>query len=474
MATNYPGSLDSGTQQPSPSSSTEMDDSGFEHDVVHTNHSGAIIALETKVGTGDSNAVASSVLAGTGSGTSGWSTAPSLAGLTVDTNTLHVDATNNRVGIGTTSPGEPLHIVTASSDAYLKQENGTATTFLGPDSSNTGLFGTSSNHDVRFITNNSERLRIDSSGKVGIGTTTPTYNLDVSGNARFTSSATATQFVTNNNGNVHVSLNAAATGNRPYMEFNNWNGSSYVRRGYVGYPNAGSSTATMSFVADNGDVSLYASGGRVKAAPSLQINSGPLLSDPGSANELRVTTAHGYIDIGPKNTSYCHIYTDRTRFYFNKGVDSAPYFYWRNNSGIGGPLVDTSSTSGYRYVLQNQTYGTFFDYTSVRDRKDQITNVTANDSGRWIDALQPVTYIERWLGEGDEPDDARAWREADMQVGFIADDILANSDTDHFSQVLDNGEGGLDPAGWKWECVIAASVAEIKALRARVAELEAA
>ena len=106
MATNYPGSLDSGTQQPSPSSSTEMDDSGFEHDVVHTNHSGAIIALETKVGTGDSNAVASSVLAGTGSGTSGWSTAPSLAGLTVDTNTLHVDATNNRVGIGTTSPGE--------------------------------------------------------------------------------------------------------------------------------------------------------------------------------------------------------------------------------------------------------------------------------------------------------------------------------------------------------------------------------
>ena len=74
MATNYPGSLDSGTQQPSPSATTEMDDSGFEHDVVHTNHSGAIIALETKVGTGDSNAVADSVLAGTGSGTSGWTT----------------------------------------------------------------------------------------------------------------------------------------------------------------------------------------------------------------------------------------------------------------------------------------------------------------------------------------------------------------------------------------------------------------
>ena len=74
MATNYPGSLDTGTQQPSPSASTEMDDAGFEHDAVHTNHSGAIIALETKVGTGDSNAVANSVLAGTGAGTSAWTT----------------------------------------------------------------------------------------------------------------------------------------------------------------------------------------------------------------------------------------------------------------------------------------------------------------------------------------------------------------------------------------------------------------
>ena len=203
------------------------------------------------------------------------------------------------------------------------------------------------------------------------------------------------------------------------------------------------------------------------------MNSGLHLTQADADGSLRVQGNNGYIDIGPKNSSFAHIYTDRDKFYLNKGINSAPYLYWRDNSGVGGPLSDTSSTSGYRYVLQNQTFGTFFDYTSVRDRKDQITNVTAEDSGRWIDALQPVTYIERWMGEGDEPDDARAWREADMQVGFIADDILANSDTDHFSQVLDNGEGGLDPAGWKWECVLAAAVAEIKALRGREATLEA-
>jgi hypothetical protein len=101
LATNYPGSLDTSSEQPSPLASTEMDDAGFEHDVVHTNHSGAIIALETKVGTGSSTAVADSVLAGTGAGTSSWSTSPTLSGLEVDGN----------LGVGTSSPVDPLHVV---------------------------------------------------------------------------------------------------------------------------------------------------------------------------------------------------------------------------------------------------------------------------------------------------------------------------------------------------------------------------
>ena len=81
MATNYPGSLDTSTEQPSPTASTEMDDAGFEHDVIHTNHSGAIIALETKLGTGDSNASSGAVLVGTGSGTSAWDTTPTFDGV---------------------------------------------------------------------------------------------------------------------------------------------------------------------------------------------------------------------------------------------------------------------------------------------------------------------------------------------------------------------------------------------------------
>ena len=78
MATAYPAALDTATQQPSPSSSTDLDTSGYEHDIVHTNHSGALIALETKLGLTDSNAASGSILVGTGASTTAWTTTPSI------------------------------------------------------------------------------------------------------------------------------------------------------------------------------------------------------------------------------------------------------------------------------------------------------------------------------------------------------------------------------------------------------------
>ena len=79
MATNFPGSLDTATQQPAPSSTTDLDATGYEHDVVHTNHSGAIIALETKLGTTDSDPINRALLVGTGTGTTEWDYSPTFA-----------------------------------------------------------------------------------------------------------------------------------------------------------------------------------------------------------------------------------------------------------------------------------------------------------------------------------------------------------------------------------------------------------
>ena len=228
MATNYPGSLDTSTQQPSPSASTEMDDSGFEHDAVHTNHSGAIIALETKVGTGDSNAVADSVLAGTGSGTSGWSTAPSLAGLTVDTDTLHVDATNGRVGIGTTSPSQHLHVNSGNTNTTSVFESTDGTAYIGikdnASSSDIHVAVGAIGNEMRLRAGNANRVTIDSGGDVGIGTTSPSFKLDVAGSGRFSADG----------GAILTLQDTGSTDTGGYISFTQ---SAGTRMGLIGYAN---------------------------------------------------------------------------------------------------------------------------------------------------------------------------------------------------------------------------------------------
>ena len=136
MATNFPSSLDTSTQQPTIAASDEMDDSGKEHDVVHTNHSGAIIALETKLGTGDTTASSGALLVGTGSGTSAWDTTPSLAGDVTNTGdfTAMTGGADSGIVLGQAFSSSYVGLRTAgmaedSADEYILISNG-AHTFI--------------------------------------------------------------------------------------------------------------------------------------------------------------------------------------------------------------------------------------------------------------------------------------------------------------------------------------------------------
>lgn len=61
--------------------------------------------------------------------------------LTVDTNTLHVDAANNRVGINTTSPGAILQIDRASANFIRFADSGSLTGLIGLDDGATLVSG---------------------------------------------------------------------------------------------------------------------------------------------------------------------------------------------------------------------------------------------------------------------------------------------------------------------------------------------
>ena len=103
--------------------------------------------------------------------------------LEIDSGTLSVDATNNRVGIGITSPTDKLHVRGASANftAFILDN---ATNSSSPYKITFGDQGqvnhlAVANREMTFGTNNLERLRIDSSGNVGIGTTSPSSKIDI-------------------------------------------------------------------------------------------------------------------------------------------------------------------------------------------------------------------------------------------------------------------------------------------------------
>jgi hypothetical protein len=89
--------------------------------------------------------------------------------LTVDTSTLKVDSTNNRVGIGTASPEYTLDSVSGDGNLFRFDRSGVQIgAFV---SASNPFFGTLSNSPLLLMTNSTEKVRIDASGNLGIGVT---------------------------------------------------------------------------------------------------------------------------------------------------------------------------------------------------------------------------------------------------------------------------------------------------------------
>ena len=94
----------------------------------------------------------------------------------VDTDVLYVDAANNRVGIGTTSPGVKLEVNTNSTFAGAAQignSTGNRLYILNDDGGNRiqlDAISSGGASNLIFANGGSESMRITSSGNVGIGT----------------------------------------------------------------------------------------------------------------------------------------------------------------------------------------------------------------------------------------------------------------------------------------------------------------
>lgn len=112
------------------------------------------------------------------------------------TSSIDISA-SGKVGIGTASPQQLLHVGVGSDASFttltdlLVTRNGTANLGVRDSTNNVeGMFlafsggvqvGAITNHSLNLMTNNTTRATIDTAGNVGIGTPTPLGKLDVNG-----------------------------------------------------------------------------------------------------------------------------------------------------------------------------------------------------------------------------------------------------------------------------------------------------
>ena len=156
-----------------------------------------------------------------------------------DSGTLFVDSTNNRVGIGGTTPESKLHIKSAGVD-YLFIEN-TSSTNVGlrfKNSIRDWYLLNDANGDIQFYngTANAIRLKLTSDGNVGIGTNTAYAKLQVEGNI-------LTQLL---NGSPYIISRGSYSDNTTYTFYNNdTTGFTNPSAGTIGIKNSGAYTATF-------------------------------------------------------------------------------------------------------------------------------------------------------------------------------------------------------------------------------------
>ena len=256
------------------------------------------------------------------SGTSATSTF-STGGLTVGTSQFVVQQSSGRVGIGTTSPLSKFHVTNGPSGSttpptntalLIEDDDSAYLSFLTPSSAESGIFfgNTINNSHGAIVYNNttftpdgfqfrtagnSIKMVIDSSGNVGVGTTSPSTNFAVVGDTYFTGGlGVGTRETTDGNitvsGNATISGNAAVSGTLTVSATSTFAG---VSSGFISSSNnlqaagilkiTGSGTST---IAGNFEVTgkLLAEGGQRVCTSGNSICSGTGTINSGTVNRL--------------------------------------------------------------------------------------------------------------------------------------------------------------------------------------------
>ena len=237
-------------------------------------------------------------------------------GLNFDSNTFVIDATNNRVGVGTASPAYPLDvngnigIKFSGSTAAVLWNDSSAFNIQAGSVATAGLkIGTSAATPLVAYTNGAEALRITSAGNVGIGTASPSVKFHVSGGNGIIDNATSAY--------LRVAETSTGNSNRAVVLADSTGMNLVADYGTTAIPMVFKTSNTERMRLDvSGNLGLGVTPSAWSAYKALQVNEASLAATTGSNTAL---TSNGYYD----GTGWKYIYSNyATRYLMTSGVHS--------------------------------------------------------------------------------------------------------------------------------------------------------
>ena len=328
-----------------------------------TSTNGYLSSTDWNTFNGKQNALTNPV---TGTGTSGQVTYFNGTSSVTGSNNLKFDGTNLSIG-NPSSPLAQLHVYNASaaatillqnnsttdySEIAVRNDSSTATSYFrqystaatgsdfGISRAGLALFfsnyatnfaiGTRNGGSLIFGTADTERARIDTSGNFGIGTTSPSYKLDVNGTLRVASSAT---FSNNVNVNGTLAINSA---NALYLNNTDNTTTSAILNG------GASGVGNMSFYVGGSSRLSITSTGAATFSSSVQTYRLKLVDSTSSTNFTLYT--------GVDNVNSIGFYNETTGVY-NFKIASTGAATFSNSVTAGGSIETTGA-----YFLNGNAY----------------------------------------------------------------------------------------------------------------------
>ena len=281
-----------------------------------------------------------------------------------EANLFYVDAGNDRIGIGTSSPSELFHIKSSSADCnILFESTGSGTDarikltgrsngvsqiqFADEDDGNVGLLTYDhSTNSMQFRTNDSERIRIDSSGRLLIGTTS-------------VGDASADELTVAGSSNSGITIRSGSS-NYGQIFFSRATSGTGQYEGYVAYQH---STDSLQFATDHTE--------RMRIDSSGNVIIGTNDSDPAQL-EVRYSTVPTYLTSTFDGT-------------VGEGTLSINVPRTSDGSGSWGSHSNTGYGSSAIQVLSHPSTGGYISFlTGNADNTNPTENMRIDSSGNLL------------------------------------------------------------------------------------------